>query len=219
VNARRTFLLALSALAAAGLVTPAGASRALHGGAGVVSLRGTIGALHLDRSTAADVRRVAGRPDYEGIGSFRPGVDVVPLFRALGYDCHQVKSGGILINRRDRQGYPQGSGVECKTTYYVSQRTHTLGYFETASRAFHTPLGTHVGLAWAKVKEHGHYPPNCGGPLTTGRDATLGIWNRGGKTGPKRPGDEPDERNPVVGGWVSGLDLESNRHPLTFFCW
>src|SRR5436309_14640065 len=107
---------------------------AVHGGSGVVSTSGAVGPLQLDRSTAADVTTFAGRPDYRGIGTFRPlARDLVPRFLALGYGCRHVRGAGIPTARDGGSGHPAPSGIVCTTVYYVNRRTHALSYFTTRS--------------------------------------------------------------------------------------
>jgi hypothetical protein len=113
-----------------------------HGGAGVLTLaKGRVGPLRLDVSTAIDVQRFAGPADYLGIGAFRSG-GVVPLFLALGYDCHHVRNSGIPTDRDDGTGtrHPRLSGVVCVTTYFVNTRTNRLSLFTSRSANFATQL-------------------------------------------------------------------------------
>jgi hypothetical protein len=169
-----------------------------HGGAGRVSTRGSIGALQLDRSKAADVKRFAGKPGFVGIGTFRPLVVDVPRFVALGYGCRQVSSGGIPTVRSDPSGHPVGSRVDCETTYYISKKTQKLAYFETRSQAFATALGTRAGMHWSDVKEHGRQFVNCDGHFVDGPGGVLTLTQAGSRVGT--------------------LALESKRHPLGLEC-
>jgi hypothetical protein len=187
---------------------------AIHGGAGVVTSRGDVGTLRLDHSTAADIVRFAGRPDYRAIGTFRTlGRGLVPRFLALGYGCRRVTDAGIPTTRDDGSGHPVPSGVECTTVYYVNRKTHTLSYFTTRSTRFVTPLGTHAGLRWSNVGEHGVTYVNCEGLYVLGPPKLeLVLTNVGGR----EPGGDP--RPPITGGRVYDIEAWSLRHPLSLEC-
>lgn len=184
-----------------------------HGGAGIVRADGSVGRLHVDRSTAGDVRRFAGAPNYRGIGAFRSG-GVVPRFLALGYGCHRVQEGGIPTAQDDGTGtrHPRTSGIDCTTVYFVNQRTKKLALFTSRSPRFATPLGTRPGMRWSKVRERGHQYVNCEGLFVSGRHAELVLSNIGGR----EPGGDPPA--PIRGGRVFDLEVLTTRHPLSLEC-
>jgi hypothetical protein len=205
-------LLALASVAQAG---PALGAR-VHGGAGVVSTRGSVGPLRLDRATATDVQRFAGPADYLGVGTFRttPAARLdVPRFLALGYDCRPLAGGGIPTDRdQDGTGHPRPSGVDCATVYFVNAWTGRLALFTSGSPRFTTTRGTRPGTAWSRVQERGHEVVNCDGLFVSGRRADLVLSNIGGT----EPAGDP--RPPITGGRVHDLELVSTVHPLGLEC-
>ena len=181
-----------------------------HGGAGVVTPTGRIGPLQLDHSTPVAVQRFAGPADYLGIGVFRSG-GITPRFLALGYQCRRVRNGGIPTSMDDGKGsrHPRLSGVDCVTVYYVNERTNELALFTSRSPRFVTSLGTRPGMAWARVKEHGHQYVNCGEVFVLRKRSSLLLTNIGGRGG---------GATPYHGGRVFDVGAESKQHPLGLEC-
>jgi hypothetical protein len=200
---RAPFLGVLVAVASVSVLAASGAAETGpvgHGGAGIVSAKGAIGRLQLDRSTAVDVQRFAGAADYLGIGAFRSG-GVVPRFLALGYGCRHVQDGGIPTSLDDGTGtrHPRLSGVDCVTVYFVNERTNKLALFTSRSRRFATPLGTSPGMPWQEVRERGPRYVNCPeSRFVLGRHAQLFLSNLRGR--------------------VFDVGVASMRHPLSLEC-
>jgi hypothetical protein len=129
------------------------------GGAGVVSAKGAVGPLRIDRSTPAQIEAFAGPPEYAGTGRFRPLIHEFPPFVAYGYECHHVRSGGIPTMAVDKStGSPGYSHVDCRIVYWVNSETGRLAGFSTDSRRFHTPAGVRPGTSLAVAKRREHRP-------------------------------------------------------------
>jgi hypothetical protein len=125
IRMRRVSVLLLAAAA-----TGCGSSHRSASGRVVVSARGRIGPLQVDRSTRADVISFAGRPQSERCGRYaRPYLP----FDALGYEC---KRNGAT----DKAGVPG-----CKTVFYVDPRGGKLELLYTEDRRYVDPHGVHPG--------------------------------------------------------------------------
>jgi hypothetical protein len=179
---------------------------AQRGGAGVVSGKGSIGPLRIDRSTPPEIEAFAGQPEYVGRGRFRPLIREFPPFVAYGYECHHVRIGGIPTMSVTESGTPGDSHVDCRTVYWVNSKTGRLAGFSTSSRRFHTPAGVRPGTSLAAAKRREHRPTLMDSPSalhvgTANADlliyATIVI--------PKHGGWE-------VGKSVAALALESKHH-------
>src|SRR5256885_15813833 len=77
------FAAALCLLTILSIASAASGAPAPSGVGNTVSATGSVGALHVDRSGAAEIRRFAGRPSFQGQGRTPLG----PAFEALGYGC------------------------------------------------------------------------------------------------------------------------------------
>jgi hypothetical protein len=180
---------------------------AQRGGAGVVSAKGSVGRLRIDRSTPAEIEAFAGPPEYVGAGRFRPLIREFPPFVAFGYECHHVLLGGIPTMAVDKStGAPGDSHVDCRTVYWVNSKTGRLAGFSTSSRRFHTPTGVRTGTSLAAAKRREHRPHLMDSPSALNvetADADLLIYAT--IVTPKHGGWE-------VGKTVAFLALESKRH-------
>lgn len=178
-----------------------------RGGAGVVSANGTVGPLHIDRSSAAEIEAFAGPPEYVGTGRFRPLIREFPPFVAFGYECRHVRLGGIPTMAVDKStGAPGDSHVDCRTVYWVNSKTGRLAGFSTDSRRFHTPVGVRAGTSLAAAKRREHRPTLMDSPSALNvetADADLLIYAT--IVVPKHGGWR-------VGKTVAFLALESKHH-------
>jgi hypothetical protein len=195
-------------IAAALVLVPPAAPSVPHGGAGGVSESGSVGPLRIDRSTPVQVQAFAGPADYIGAGRFRPRIHEFAPFIALGYGCRHARY-GIPTMRVEKDGFTAGSShVECRTIYWINQRTGLLAGFSTVSRRFDTPRGVHPGTSLAEAKRREHRPRLMDSPsalnVTTAK-ATLLIY--ASIVVPKH-GDW------YVGKTIASLALESRRHMI-----
>src|SRR5437588_107137 len=132
------FAVALCVLTMSIASAASGAS-APSGQAGkTVSASGSVGALHVDRSRPAEIRRLAGPPSFQGRGRAALGA----AFEALGNDCSRRWADTKGIN----PGGTQPTHVWCRTVYFVSPSTHRLASFWTDSPSFRTVNGSHPGM-------------------------------------------------------------------------
>ena len=167
-----------------------------HSRAGtVVSPTGRIGSLRIDRSTAADVRRIAGAPAFTGKGApAMSGGSIVSSYQALGYAC----------SRRSQH-------TRCRTVYFVDARTGRLAGFWTDSPGFRTDKGSRPGMRERVADRlegaHPHVAALTGIDRAT-RAANLFVENAGCKPGPSL------NTSPCLGGRVRSLILEGRRHPV-----
>jgi hypothetical protein len=141
--------LALIPVAVAGC----GATHRVPGGSGVVRPDGRVGPLVIDRSTPADVRRFAGAPAFDGLGTFEIGVG---YYRALGYECSPRADG---VN----PGAYRRTGTRCRTIYFINRRTGKLAAFWTDSKRFRSSAGTTLGMSATKAAHLEHRAVVVGG--------------------------------------------------------
>jgi hypothetical protein len=193
-------VLTMSIASAAG-----GASAPSARAGNTVSASGSVGALHVDRSRPAEIRRLAGPPSFEGRGRTALG----PAFEALGYGCSRRRADTKGIN----PGGTRPTHVWCRTVYFVSLSTHRLASFWTDSPSFPTVNGSHPGMPQRiadGLERHHAYVHALTGISYRTRSADLFIENIGCKSA--RPGGDP-ERTPCLGGHVRSLIVEG-RHPV-----
>ena len=178
-----------------------------NGGAGLVRASGAVGPLRMDHSTPVDVQAFAGPAEYIAAGRFRPLIKEFAPFTAFGYGCHHVRSGGIpTMSVDEKSGGPGDSHVDCRTVYFVNQRTGTLAGFVTRSHRFQTAEGVRPGTGFAEAaRREDRTPGDDNGALAVGTDnADLLIYPDGGG----------QSRLSVVGKTVDALALESTRHMI-----
>src|SRR6266511_1021446 len=199
------FAAALCLLTFLSIASAASGASAPSGVGNTVSATGSVGALHVDRSGAAEICRFAGRPSFQGRGRTPLG----PAFDALGYGClrHWADTKGI------NPGGTRLTHVRCRTVYFVSLSTHRLASFWTNSPAFRTVNGSHPGMtqriADGLERQHAYVHALTGISYRT-RSSDLFIENIGCKFA--RPGGDP-ERTPCLGGHVRSLIIEGH-HPV-----
>ncbi len=182
------------------------AGGAPRGGAGLVSASGTVGPLRIDHSTAVDIQAFAGPAEYIGAGRFRPLIKEFAAFIAFGYGCHHGRYGIPTMSLDKKTGAPGDSHMDCRTVYFVNQRTGTLAGFTTRSQRFHTAEGVRPGTGFAEAAQREHRTPgDDNGALAVETDtADLFIYPVGGG----------QSRLSVVGKTVDTLALESRRHMI-----
>jgi len=199
--------LALVVALFASCVCVASAASTVTGGAGVVSARGFVGPLRLDRSTVADVERFAGAPDVRTTGTFEAPIPS-PHYFALGYGCSKSRRTGI-----DPGAY-EPKHIYCQTAYFFPKARTTLSAFWTDSPHFRTRAGTRPGMTEAEAdrREHRFARVGCWSAMILSTAAAdLMLQNVGGKT--KGSGQR------LVGGRIDSFSLESHRHPVgLLFC-
>ena len=191
----RALAFVLSVSGAAALATAGAGCGHSRGGGTVVSPSGRVGRLRIDRSTAADVRRIAGAPAFTGKGApALSGGSIVPSYEALGYACSQ-----------------RSQHLRCRTVYFVDARTGRLAGFWTDSPEFQTDRGSRPGMREdvADRLEHAHpHVEALTGIYRATRTASLFVENAGCKPGPNL------NASPCLGGRVRSLILEGRRHPV-----
>ncbi len=181
------FAAALCLLTILSIASAASGASAPSGVGNTVSATGSVGALHVDRSGAAEIRRFAGRPSFQGRGRTPLG----PAFDALGYGClrHWADTKGI------NPGGTRLTHVRCRTVYFVSLSTQRLASFWTNSPAFRTVNGSHPGMtqriADGLERQHAYVHALTGISYRT-RSSDLFIENIGCKFA--RPGGESPDR-------------------------
>jgi lysophospholipase L1-like esterase len=166
-----------------------------HGGGGLLTASGQVGALHIGVSTRSDIASVAGPSDVEGTS---PDPDL----HALGYDC---------LFRDNTAGLINGHSY-CHIAFYLSRRTGKLVEFVTDSRQYSVLGKVHVGMSTAQAARLAH--AQAEGGCTDGIRLTHGHFGfpggilltmiiEGGHDGRARTYPNGRSVIPVLGGHVS----------------
>ena len=164
-----------------------------------ISKSGRIGALAMDVSTATDITRVLGPPDYTTTGNVCGGGCGYADYAVLGYTC------GI-----QPQYAPSSS---CATSYYVSLATGRLESFVTTSSAFALPGGVRVGVSGTAAAKWERQPDESGcfqGIFVPSPTVDIELWTAGGR-----------EPNPpfVQGGHIAAIGIDDRRNGVgVLFC-
>jgi len=163
-----------------------------------ISRLGQIGVLRLDVSTAADVERAWGSPDYTTTGNV--GAQGYPNYTLLGYGCHA------------EQGY-----TACAINFYVSETTQRLESFTTTSPEFLLFGGVHVGMSADVASSREHQPNELGCGQSIGvstQRLSVEIGTRGGHADSRIGGGEY-----VTGGRVASIGIDYKQHGVgVLFC-
>jgi hypothetical protein len=181
------------------LGTPIAASASVA----TVDASGYVGPLRLDHSSVAAIRRFAGKPDFDGVGTFEAVLALDPtMYRALGYACSPTPtpaSGG-----RDPGGV-RPAHIYCGTVYYVNPRTHALAGFWTDSPAFRTSAGTRPGMSESTAVRLERFELAFPGNVRNTDAGSLGL-----ETACTKAGSAPSPS--CKQGRITALVLESRNH-------
>ena len=175
-------------------------ARAASHGVVTITESGSIGAVRLNVSTAADIEQQWGPAAYSTTGNVM-GISnsYYPNYRLFGYECHQ------------QRGY-----TVCAINFYMSRRTHRLESFTTTSPRFRLFGGVHVGMAANVASSREHKPDiaGCGQFISVSTPQLfVAIWTRGGRAH-LRDGTEY-----VSGGRVASIGIDYKRHGVgVLFC-
>jgi hypothetical protein len=172
----------------------------------VVSPEGRIGKLRVDVSTRADIRRLAGAPNFIGEGATSHGSFEPPRYEILGYVCSRSRERGRGLD----PGGGQPAHLFCRTVYFINAKTGKLVSFWTDSKTFRTAKGSRPGMRESVVdrleRSHPYIHALTGFERRT-RAATLFVENAGCKPGANL------NASPCLGGRVRTLILEG-QHPV-----
>jgi hypothetical protein len=161
---------ALVAIAVGAVLVGCGSGHRSERGKVVVSARGRVGPLHVDRSDRADVIAFAGRPESERRGRYtRPYLP----YDALGYICKGKPA-------TDKAGVPR-----CETVFYVDPRGGKLELFYTEDKHYVDPHGVHVGMSTPVAQSRLHRRAFSGcysGFRFDTKTGFLVMWLEGGRS-------------------------------------
>ena len=182
------FAAALCLLTILSIASAASGASAPSARAGnTVLASGSVGALHVDRSRPAEIRRLAGPPSFQGRGRTALG----PAFEALGYGCSRRWADTKGIN----PGGTRPTRVWCRTVYFVSLSTHRLASFWTDSPSFRTVNGLHPGMpqriADGLERHHAYVHALTGISYSTRSDD---LFSRTSAASPRDPAAIPSTR-------------------------
>jgi hypothetical protein len=170
-----------------------------------VSPAGRVGALRIDRSTTADIRRFAGAPGFAGKGE--PEANFAASYETLGYGCSRRRTLSLGLD----PGGTSPRHLWCRTVYFVNSKTGKFAGFWTDSTAFRTVKGSRPGMRQEKADRlegaHAYIHALTGIDHGT-RTANLFVENAGCKPGANL------NASPCLGGHVTVLILEDARHPV-----
>jgi hypothetical protein len=140
----------------------------------VVTAKGRIGPLHLDRSNRAAIIAFAGRPDTERTGQEFDS----PRYYALGYRCAKKEA-------PDRFPITAG-GPQCRTIFFLNRRTGRLETFFTTEPRYSEGHGVRIGTASSAAERllHKRLSEGCETNIyLSSPTGSLTIAFAGGKAG------------------------------------
>jgi hypothetical protein len=180
------------------------------GGHGQLATDGRVGRLRLDSSSLADVVAFAGPSEAQAFGELL--APTLPGYHALGYGCERGSTpADDLFAIAPR-------GPECRTVFFINDRTAKLVALFTSSPGYTGPHRIHPGMPAAEAERRAHVHATSGCLVNFGfgsrRTRAVLIVNvlGGREITHHHRGGPPVGR--VIGGRLGGFSLESTRHPI-----